>query len=122
MISSGLFTGVCNLIANVSEQTGCSETLALKLQTPMNHPEESTKFFETRRNFEIQNIVSFRNRMPRRIYRPPFVTKCPQVRKYKHIFHLCPMSLFSRLRCILYHSHFARFPLHHVNPGRCSGP
>jgi hypothetical protein len=28
------------------EQTGCSETLALKLQAPVNNPEESTQHSE----------------------------------------------------------------------------
>jgi hypothetical protein len=46
MLSSGLFPGVCNLNANVSEhcvcspmkmeQTECFETLVFKLQTPVN--------------------------------------------------------------------------------------
>jgi hypothetical protein len=41
MLSSVWFTGVCSLNANVSEQTECSETLAFKLQMPVNHPEDS---------------------------------------------------------------------------------
>jgi hypothetical protein len=60
MLSSGWLTGICSLNANVSEHclfhvhrqvgmkctsyadgTECSETLAFKLQTPVNHPEES---------------------------------------------------------------------------------
>jgi hypothetical protein len=65
MLSSGWFPGVCSLKADVSEhclfhlhrrvgvlhtsphrrmgQTWCSETLAFKLQTPGNHPEESIR-------------------------------------------------------------------------------
>jgi hypothetical protein len=61
VLSSGLFPGVCSLNFSVlehsvssslasrihtywpmeMEQTQCSETLAFKLQTPVNHPEES---------------------------------------------------------------------------------
>jgi hypothetical protein len=61
MLSSGLFAGVCNLSVNVSEHcsifvgesvltsyllayedgTACYEILALKLQMPVNNPEES---------------------------------------------------------------------------------
>jgi hypothetical protein len=61
MLSSGLFASVCSLNANVSEhclcsifigeyllayemkQTACCETLAFKLQTPGNNPEESIR-------------------------------------------------------------------------------
>jgi hypothetical protein len=63
MLSSGLFPGVCRLNANVSEHsvwsifigeyisclfacedgTECSETLAFKLQTPVNNPEENIR-------------------------------------------------------------------------------
>jgi hypothetical protein len=57
MLSSGLFTGVCNLIANVSEQTGCSETLELKLQTLINHPEERTKFFKTKHGESLKSKI-----------------------------------------------------------------
>jgi hypothetical protein len=54
MLSSGLFPGVCSLNPNVlghtvpssylpayEDGTQCSETLAFKLQTPGNNPEES---------------------------------------------------------------------------------
>jgi hypothetical protein len=37
------------------EQTECSEMLAFKLQTSVNHPEESHTTFRTRRNFDIKN-------------------------------------------------------------------
>jgi hypothetical protein len=62
LLSFGLFTGVCGLNADVSEhclfhlnrgvgtyspmkmdRTKCSETLAFKLQTPVNNPEESIR-------------------------------------------------------------------------------
>jgi hypothetical protein len=61
MLSSGWFIGVCSLNANVSEhclfnlhtyppmkmeETQCSKTLAFKLQTPVNHPEESIQHSE----------------------------------------------------------------------------
>jgi hypothetical protein len=41
------------------EQTECSETLAFKLQTPGNNPEENTRhLFKARRKFEIRKSVS----------------------------------------------------------------
>jgi hypothetical protein len=56
LLPSGRLTGVGSLNANFSEhsvpssypsmkmeQTECSETLVFKLQTPVNHPEESIK-------------------------------------------------------------------------------
>jgi hypothetical protein len=36
------------------EQTGCSETLALKLQTPVNIPEESKRHSEQGESFQIK--------------------------------------------------------------------
>jgi hypothetical protein len=41
------------------EHTQCSETLAFKPQTPVNHPEESTHLLEQGENFEIKNKATF---------------------------------------------------------------
>jgi hypothetical protein len=80
MLSSGLFAGVCNISANVSEHclfhlhrrvgtkytsylpayedgTQCSETLAFKLQMLVNNPGKKHTTFRTRQKFEI-NIFS----------------------------------------------------------------
>jgi hypothetical protein len=43
MFSFGLFPGFWNLNAVVSEQTECSETLAIKLQTLRNNPKENIR-------------------------------------------------------------------------------
>jgi hypothetical protein len=45
VLSSGLFTVVCSLSVNVLEDTVCSETLAFKLQTAVNNPEQSIQQF-----------------------------------------------------------------------------
>jgi hypothetical protein len=41
------------------EQSECSETLAFKLQTLANHPEESKRQSENDGKFEIKNVESF---------------------------------------------------------------
>jgi hypothetical protein len=38
------------------EQTQCSETLAFKLQTPGNHPEESVKYSEHGESLKSRKI------------------------------------------------------------------
>jgi hypothetical protein len=71
MLSSGLFTGVCGLNANISEQRvgtyppvkkeqkECSETLAFKLQSSVNHPEE--KVYSTQNTAKVLNKKLFIN-------------------------------------------------------------
>jgi hypothetical protein len=41
------------------EQTGCSETLANKIQTPVNHPEESTKLSEQGESLKSRMIYFY---------------------------------------------------------------
>jgi hypothetical protein len=53
MLSSGQFPDVWILYANISEQTECSETLAYKIQTLGNYPEESVQYFYNIRRIEI---------------------------------------------------------------------
>jgi hypothetical protein len=59
MLSSGLFTGVCGLNANVSEQTVCSETLAFKPQTPVNKPVESIRHSEHGESLKSRKILFY---------------------------------------------------------------
>jgi hypothetical protein len=42
------------------EQAECSEIMAFKLQTPVNHPEETIQHLEHGENFKLRNLdISF---------------------------------------------------------------
>jgi hypothetical protein len=59
MLSSGLFTSICSLNANVLEQTLCSKMLEFKLQTLVNHPEESIQHSELGESLKLWKYLSY---------------------------------------------------------------